>query len=595
MKKIITILAFTAIMLCGNIFTANAQGFSKPELTYSNLHTNMVTVKFSVSLSDWSLWRVRFMAISQDGTIDADVTINREDVQYFPVGGGSSIAIATTTLTGLTRGTNYEIKAFYNFGIDEILEHLTFEESISLTTLGTDLKPPLVPNSNIIIDELTETSVKLSWYSAIDNRTSCKNLKYKIYYKTGGSCGSNISCWETTADGNSGYINGITGADTNTLYSHTISGLNLLNNTEFNIVVEDAEGNKSTYLSTFVEYGDIHAPQPTTSSMTTGTITENSIQMSWGKFIDNVTPQNQLRYKPWYFKAGGAEQSVGWHTDIDTWTFTDLEPNTEYHFGVTVCDAAGNWDGIYGGPATTLAATAPTVANKDLNVLHTTSNVIFLSWNEASHAAGSEVRYRVAVFTEESYAEAFEYLVIIPSWSSNYGLDGTACMITQYFVEADENFEGILEDLEPETTYYIAVQAYNAADISKFVFYNVASATTAEYTDFEPPYIEDKTVTIGTVTSNKIPISFQAATDNMGSENLQYRVFVNMDPEWEWWHEWSNIQTGGTGTINYTIEYQHQGGDWPLTPNTTYYISVWVVDEAGNYNEYNHVSATTSG
>jgi hypothetical protein len=86
-------------------------------------------------------------------------------------------------------------------------------------------------------------------------------------------------------------------------------------------------------------------------TITVGTVTENSIQISWTKATDDNTPQDKLQYVVYYnvhgSESGNVNQSER-QTDIATFTITGLAPDTEYTVSVGVFDETDNMQ-LYGG------------------------------------------------------------------------------------------------------------------------------------------------------------------------------------------------------------------------------------------------------
>ena len=93
---------------------------------------------------------------------------------------------------------------------------------------------------------------------------------------------------------------------------------------------------------------DTTPPVLSVSTLTVSNVTISGFTISWTKATDNVTPQNQLRYYVNYAASSIALNNfpllanTGGTVDINTYTFTNMNPGQTRYFYVTVEEAAGN-------------------------------------------------------------------------------------------------------------------------------------------------------------------------------------------------------------------------------------------------------------
>ena len=82
--------------------------------------------------------------------------------------------------------------------------------------------------------------------------------------------------------------------------------------------------------------------QPTAGTFTVGTVTDSAISLSWTHGNDNKTPQGSLLYEVLIAKKDGrwTKRGVG---NATSYTFSGLEPNTEYWVDICVLDESGNY------------------------------------------------------------------------------------------------------------------------------------------------------------------------------------------------------------------------------------------------------------
>ena len=75
--------------------------------------------------------------------------------------------------------------------------------------------------------------------------------------------------------------------------------------------------------------------------LTVTEITSNSITVTWNKATSTSTPQNELKYSPYYIIGGTAVPFLTTLTDAGTYTYTELLSDTKYSLGIEVKDNSG--------------------------------------------------------------------------------------------------------------------------------------------------------------------------------------------------------------------------------------------------------------
>jgi autotransporter-associated beta strand protein len=102
-----------------------------------------------------------------------------------------------------------------------------------------------------------------------------------------------------------------------------------------------AENNKLLLSLTSVA-ADRESPTASNRNITVGAITATTVQISWTKATDNVTPQNQIKYIVSCTQGTSVISISEAMTDVSTYTITNLNPDNEYTLNVFAMDEANN-------------------------------------------------------------------------------------------------------------------------------------------------------------------------------------------------------------------------------------------------------------
>jgi chitodextrinase len=185
--------------------------------------------------------------------------------------------------------------------------------------MPTETVPPTVP-TQLVASGITETGVLLSWQPSTDNVgvTGYDVWQYAQRLGTLGKIGST----ETT--------------------SFAVTGLTRDSSYTFYVQARDAQGNGSDLLAASVSVRTAGAPDtsPPTApgTPTVVNLTSTSVTLSWAAATDNIGVTSYLASG----QASPTTPSVSRSTTATSVTVPDLQPGTQYSFGVYAIDAAGN-------------------------------------------------------------------------------------------------------------------------------------------------------------------------------------------------------------------------------------------------------------
>ncbi|MEK4436084.1 NHL domain-containing protein [Paenibacillus sp. FSL K6-2862] len=219
----------------------------------------------------------------------------------------------------------YTVKA----GNDKI--ESDYSEEVSATPKAPTTQAPEWPEgSELSISEITQTSVKLSWPSAMDH---VEVSGYRIY---------------------------VNGAENETVsgsvYAMTMDDLTADTSYMFQVMALNAEGNQSAALSASAKTlpqspePDIESPQwPDGSELEISNITSTSVKLSWPSAKDNI---GVLGYK--IYVDGLEKETVS--SSVYGVNVGSLAAGTNYTFSITAYDAASNESSPLSKPAKTAPA-----------------------------------------------------------------------------------------------------------------------------------------------------------------------------------------------------------------------------------------------
>lgn len=251
---------------------------------------------------------------------------------YRVYNGATLLATLTNTtlydVTGLTAGTAY---TFYVKSRDAANNESSPGGSASVTTAaGADTTPP-VDVTNLASSSTTQTGCTLTWQAS----TSSDVKDYQVY-------------------------NGATLLVTVTTLSYNVTGLTAGNVYTFKVVTRDTSNNASTGVTLDVTTAapDTTPPEPVTS-LATGTIAQNSIQVTWVGSVATDLDRYEVAYSTDGTTFTVASAAV--NSSSTSYTVTGLAAGTLYTIRVVAIDTSVNRSSpvtVQG--TTTAAAPAPT-------------------------------------------------------------------------------------------------------------------------------------------------------------------------------------------------------------------------------------------
>ncbi len=216
----------------------------------------------------------------------------------------------------------------------------------------------------------------------------------------------------------------------------------------------------------------------------------------------------------------------------------DNNNNSNYRASGDVCNL-----GVETGQADTEAPTAPTNASFG----NETSSSLTLSWDASTDNVGV-TGYRIDVATDSSFTN----------------------MVSGYDdLDVGDVLTKDVTGLDPDTTYYGRVRAYDAAENTSSNS-NTATGATTSSSDTEAPTAPTN-ASFGNETSSGLTLSWDASTDNVGVTG--YRIDVATDSSFtNMVSGYDDLDVGDVLTKDVT----------GLDPDTTYYGRVRAYDAAEN-------------
>lgn len=269
---------------------------------------------------------------------------------------------------------------------------------------------------------------------------------------------------------------------------------------------------------------------PTAPSTMSVSTTSNSVSISWNDNSSNEAGFNLYR---WNGSSWTKISTLGANTT--SYTDTGLTANQTYKYAVEAYNSAGTaWTTFGNGSisATTKSITATKPNAPSSMSVSTTSDSVNVSWSDNST---DEIGFNLYRWNGSNW-------INIATLGTN---------VTSYTNTG----------LSPNTTYYYAAEAYNAAGATWTTFGSgYISAITKAVAVTKP--IAPSTMSVST-TSTSVNVSW---SDNSTNE-LGFNLY-----KWSG-SGWTNIATLGANVTSYT--------NTGLTPNTTYYYAVEAYNNGG--------------
>lgn len=333
---------------------------------------------------------------------------------------GTSTSFTDTNLSPATSYV-YRVRAYDNAGNASAFAFRlnSTTSNASGTTLPVTVASPSVP-SGINFSGATQSSLNISWGASTG--ASGQSIGYKIFRSnTSGGTYSQVTTNLTPAPV-SGLLSGLsvtnTGLSASTQYYYKVQAC-------YTAIPTNCSAQSSAANGSTIAAPDTTAPTPV-PTLTVGTITQNSVALSWTTSTDVSAP---VTYK--VFRNG---TQVGSATSGTSITDSGLTSGTTYSYTVSACDSVGNCS------AQSIARTATTLsvpaAPTGVSVGSPTTSSLTVSWSAVTGATSYKV-YRMV--------------------SATGGVDGTISPITV----SSPNISTEVSGLASGTTYHYSVSAVN--------------------------------------------------------------------------------------------------------------------------------------
>lgn len=236
---------------------------------------------------------------------------------------GNGYDMTSCLVENLEPETSYD---FYVVVYDEASNGVAYTKTTVVTEALPDVTAPSLGEVTISVDDVTQTSISLSWSEATDDRTPQNKLVYSVEYRKAGE-----SAWITNNTGNS--------------TSYIINGLTEDTDYEVSIKVADEAGNETSYggfTITTLPTPDVTAPTLADSKIVVGAVTDSSISISWTAASDDRTPEDKLEYTVECTDVATGNKATLNIGNATSFKDDLLDSGTEYLISVTVSDEANN-------------------------------------------------------------------------------------------------------------------------------------------------------------------------------------------------------------------------------------------------------------
>ena len=325
------------IALAGLISTTSAWADSEPPRVSNNKLT-LTSTKNSITVQ----WEMA-----------TDNNTSKEDISYFVYvrSSPSNSYVAQFHVSGRLKNTSvftsnkyrdnntsYDLKPGTTYYVyvraydKNDANYLEYQSGVIKTKDDTEA-PKAGCDGKVTIGTVTSNSATVSWCAATDNVTPSSQLEYSASLIAKGI-----------------FVSGGV-PRTKNITSYTLTGLSPNTEYEMRLFVFDLAENNIGYQ--FIKFttkpADTEKPKAgCNGKITIGTVTTNSIALSWCKATDNVTPHSRMKYTYTYAegfdKAGFPVKNHKTGTAITSGTITGLKPGTKYSVWVFATDEAGNYN-----------------------------------------------------------------------------------------------------------------------------------------------------------------------------------------------------------------------------------------------------------
>ncbi len=478
--------------------------------------------------------------------------------------------ISSYNVSGLLANVTY----YFNVIAQDQFGRAAAYSSISQKTLADTSSP--TPGV-LSVSSFGMTSIGLSWTAATDNYSSSMNLEYAVYMSSSDNIGS-----VADAEANGTLVREYTAAS---LYK-LVSNLSPSTYYYFNVIVKDQSGNKAAYSSIYYSTSsDTTAPTAGNSGIVSAiAISENQIDLSWTAATDNYSAAGDLTYAVYRSTSNNissvmdAEANgtkvMDYSANTVSYSATGLTYNTSYYFNVIVKDGFDNKTAyVYINESTLGDSSAPVPGSSGLiSVSSVSERTVNLSWSAASDNLTSASNLEYAIYVSSSN----NITTLTDAEANGTKVVDYIANITTYGVGS----------LNADTTYYFNVVVRDSAG-NKAAYAGKSAKTAADATN---PYLgAPSTISVTNLADISLTLNWTKGTDNYDNPtSLVYKVYRASSNTMT-----SVNQTEYNGTLIGTGINIGSFDVTGLSPSTSYYFNVIVVDAAGNKSAYTSVNTTT--
>jgi len=476
-------------------------------------------------------------------------------------------------ITSLQANTTY----YFNVIAKDLVGNKVAYAGATRTTKSDTTAPVAGAYGLLNISAYSETRIDMSWTAATDNYNTSAEILYALYQSS-----SNNLDTVANIEANGTKIMDYTANTT----SYSATGLTAATTYYFNVIAKDLAGNKIAYVSSSqLTKSDITSPVPGASGvMSAAAVSETRIDLSWTAATDNYSASSDITYAVYRslsnnlgtvanIEANGTK-IMDYSSNVTSYSAVSLNFNTRYYFNVIAKDAAGNKAAYVSISKLTSADTQSPVpgASGAITTSVVSETQIDLSWTAAvdNLSLGYDLRYAV-------YQSSSNNLSTVASIEANgtkimdYSANTTSCSAV---------------GLSANTAYYFNVIVKDTSDNK--AMYSVANAKTNA--DIVPPVVTSPgTIAVSNIADVSLTLSWMKASDNYSNESaLVYKIYRAS----------SNVltsvnQTEANGILVGTGININNFNVTGLTPSSSYYFNIIVLDQAGNKTLYSSTTATT--
>lgn len=371
----------------------------------------------------------------------------------------------------------------------------------------------------------------------------------------------------------------------------------------FAVLVKNPEDKIALYTPQGVTTIDI-TPPTVGSTISFPLTTAHSVKLSWLEATDNLSLQQNLKYKvlqhdtdlgadPAVWNVhGDAVTVMDWTADVDNATASGLIDNTTYFFTVLVKDEAGKMSLYTPDSKTTLDGTAPDTTGRLIHFSDITAGSIDVIWDQANDGVTPQANllYRLVRYTDDAPMTAEEAETttnvnnLVVDWS----------MFATIFPGGTDPYTVSGLDDGVQYNFWVFVKDVVSGQPGNVAHYELASATTLDTT--VPTLPTDHALAFTEVKSTSAKVGWNKSTDNLTpQENLEYKVVWSATDLGTNPATWNAVVGDGVNNdvaMDWTKDVNSATAT-ALTVDTKYYFAVIVRDAALNLSLYTVGNTTT--